>query len=167
MWIENGTKVVTAHGDGRLRIRDAVTGSLVRETTIAGRPTALAAGHDSSECVVGTAEGKLFVMSLPSLDLRELVAGSRSIDPHATEISAVAVSPDGRWLAAVRHRQVSVWDLKTNEFLLDLPPQDAPIFNLGFDPSGKKLVVTGREENVTVWDWQRMLDELGKFGLAK
>jgi WD40 repeat protein len=167
MWLENGANLLTAHADGTLRIRNVTTGSPVRETTIGGRPTVLAPGRDSSECVIGTAEGNLFVVTLPSFALRELVTEKKSIEPEATAVSAIALSPDGRHLAAARQRQVSIWDLATGEMLLDLPPQDAPIYNLGFDPSGAKLVVTGREEQVTLWDWQRMLDELAKMGLAQ
>ncbi len=73
-------------------------------------------------------------------------------------MNAVALSPDGRWLAACGGPEVMVWDLRE-------PPGSAPLLlkghrldvkNLLFTPAGDRLITTGSDRTIRFWnapDW--------------
>ncbi len=69
-----------------------------------------------------------------------------------------AVSPDGRHLASAgRERGITLWDLTTGERLAALEGHQHPVFALGFDASGQRLVsaASGKEAlktEVKLWD---------------
>jgi WD40 repeat protein/serine/threonine protein kinase len=58
-------------------------------------------------------------------------------DPHT-----LALSPDGRRLAAARTRStvIDLWDLQTGERLSTLPPHERQLLSVIFDPSGERLL---------------------------
>ncbi|MFZ4641085.1 MAG: AAA family ATPase [Nodosilinea sp.] len=76
--------------------------------------------------------------------------------PTDTEgLLALAVSPDGRYLACSRQDcSLSLWDIGRHRRHQMLPTLAAPIWTLQFSPSGTYLV-TGNETGLQVWNTQR------------
>jgi len=83
-----------------------------------------------------------------------------SITAHDTEVSAVAVTPDGAWLLTMGYdRSVKLWNLRTHEFkstLLKLAARRPPNHALAVSTDGKFAAATDGL-TVTIWEtsnWQ-------------
>lgn len=86
---------------------------------------------------------------------------------HKYELSALAISPDGRWLASVagdsdrggfRPGDVLVWDLQARQGVATLPFK-YPAETVAFSPDGQLLAVGGGYEDkgeVLIWQFNRI-----------
>ena len=86
-----------------------------------------------------------------------------TLETKRTGVSALAFSPDGRWLAAgSRSGTIQVWDTQiTNALPMTLPGHEAPIRGLAFTPDGTTLVSGSADRVVTLWHvepgWKKRL----------
>jgi WD40 repeat protein len=90
----------------------------------------------------------------PLKGLPKVTPGAPATDP----VSAVVYSPDGRWLAAGRGREVRVFDAATGKPVMTLADHPGPITAIRFTPDGQTLIATGGRPGqfgaVTIWDVQ-------------
>jgi WD40 repeat protein len=101
--------------------------------------------------VTGADDGKMRVWDLadPSKLPRKPVL--EPTDAHASGITAVAVSPDGKFAATAAGREVFIWDLAAGKKLYALPElhRDA-ITALSFTPQ-TQLVTVSKDRTLKVW----------------
>jgi WD40 repeat protein len=72
---------------------------------------------------------------------------------YQRDFTRLAVAPDGRTLATVRHdHSIQLWDLATGKELLRLPGHEVPVGGLAFSPDGKRLVTGHWDSTILVWD---------------
>ncbi len=72
-------------------------------------------------------------------------------------VRRVALSPDGRWLAAgAERRGIHLWDLQTGDSTL-LDCDDTP-WALQFSPDGRRLAAAGFNLGARIWDLQRRME---------
>ena len=88
--------------------------------------------------------------------------------PAAEAVTAMAISPDGRLLAAGVGRQVEVYAVGTKTPAATLGGHPGPVTAVRFTPDGTAMVAAGGRPglfgSVTVWDvaqWRKRLDLLG------
>jgi WD40 repeat protein/tRNA A-37 threonylcarbamoyl transferase component Bud32 len=98
--------------------------------------------------VMASPDGRFFAAREANgrLTLRDAMSGeiTRTISVDLTDARALAVSPDGRRLAAAAPNQVFVWDLKDERAPRVYPDDEQPPDRLVFSPCGSTLVaVTG------------------------
>lgn len=76
-------------------------------------------------------------------------------EAHTGEVSALAVSPDGRWIAAGSGRSgpIRIWDSATSAEAGQIEGHQERVCGLAFDPEGKYLVSTATDGLIKVWDF--------------
>ena len=74
-----------------------------------------------------------------------------------TDVSAIAVSPDGRTLAAalLRPQEIGLLDLRTQQQLMRFECDAQWIRSVEFSPDGRRLVAAGAGANGegVMWEW--------------
>lgn len=75
---------------------------------------------------------------------------------HTSFVTAIAYSPDRKWVAsaAARGAMVYVWDARSSRLLRTFPEHgDSPFYTfLHFTPDSKRLLVIGNDNAVRIWD---------------
>ena len=76
---------------------------------------------------------------------------------HAGPVTALACSPNGRWIvAAGEDAAIVVWDIALGQRLKRMRGHGkGPIYSLAFSMQGEVLVSCGADCTVRVWDMQR------------
>lgn len=67
-------------------------------------------------------------------------------------VSAVAVSPDGRWMAVGAGSKIAVWDLQQKKRAQTLSGHAATVSSLQFTPDNARLVSAGQDKTVRIWN---------------
>jgi WD40 repeat protein/tRNA A-37 threonylcarbamoyl transferase component Bud32 len=158
----DGKRLATGSYDRTVRVWDAETareeiclkGHLGSVSAVVFHPdgkrlaTAGADGHVRLWDLAGEREVRGFLLAAPAL--------------------AVAVSPDGKWLAGGSEGRLKVWDLEAGREVLTLAEQGALISGLAFSPDGKWLAGAGGQgKDVKVWNvptWQEAFTLTGNRG---
>jgi WD40 repeat protein/serine/threonine protein kinase len=145
VYSNDGTRIITAGGDGTVRIWDAASGML-----------ALALTHDRKKPRYGAVavlpDGKL----VAAIDIKGEVAhvwdtatGSllAELRNDASDFFSLAFSADGRWLATGGGNDVRVFDVRTWAQVLTLDGQR----RLSWDPTGPRLLTGSADGDVAIW----------------
>jgi WD40 repeat protein len=98
-------------------------------------------GTDASIRIVDAENGRA-AGSLPAAE-----------DP-ATGVSAVRISPDGKFAASAgyRERRVKLWDLASLREIALLPAHGLWITGLAFSPNSQSLAAGNQDSTITLWD---------------
>lgn len=146
--LDGDARLVAIAGEGMLTIRDLVSGHSIEAERPALRLSAVAVDPATTHLAFGIAAGVVAVLELPGGDLRWLHG-------HTDQVTALAFSADGRWLAsASRDKTTRLWDVGTGKGVraLEHPgPVNAVVFLT--DSSSENRLVTGSEDgSVRVWE---------------
>jgi WD40 repeat protein len=149
-----------AVGNDDLRVWDAETGKRITPQYPSGRSGSRSVTFtpDGRHVVVGYDEGWVALLTVQG----EKVAERQS---HEGEVTALAASPDGRFVvSAADDRVVSVWDPKTLTRLAHWVAADAKITAAAFAPDSRTLAVGDAKGVIQVLDVPAVLDELAGLG---
>jgi WD40 repeat protein len=147
-----------------LVVRDAETWEPVltrKDPAVYGRYAVFTA--DSKALVVGTKEG-VAVLEVPSGSER------RTYGPLAEPPLSVAVSRDGRWIAAspsagAAGTTVHIWDAATGAEVHVIPQTAGEdVTSLSFSPDGRRLASAGFDAKVKLWDTETGVELLTLTG---
>jgi len=88
------------------------------------------------------------------IDFWEVAAGSKKYELAATNSpNSVAISPDGRWLAAGgMNGQLILWSLATGEVAASTKPHSGWLLGLAFSPDSQVLATGGGDQLIALWD---------------
>ncbi len=149
LWAFSGDARVLASASDDLTIWDASSGQVltaIRQeswvSALAFHPDAgfVATGHDDGTIRYWDAAGHHLVFDKP-------------LRLHTKAISALAISRDGKWLAAAgEDKLVSVWDLATGERVCQCVGHTDRVPALAWHPDGVHLVSAGWDTTARVWD---------------
>lgn len=149
----DGNRVLTAGGDGILRIRDAATGETVRELGDAkARTSVLAVSFGRrDQLIAGSVTGRegnrmRLWNERASLPLKEFAASGY--------VYTAALSSDGeRLLSAGRDTAAVIWDSRSGRVLRTLP-HPKPLWGAALSHDGR-FVATASEDGIgRIWDWR-------------
>ncbi|MBL7745248.1 MAG: caspase family protein [Chitinophagaceae bacterium] len=73
---------------------------------------------------------------------------------HATPISGVCFSPDGRLVVTIgeEEKNVKIWETETGNLIKTIDAHAEKITSVSFSPDGKYLLTTGHDQTARVWD---------------
>jgi WD40 repeat protein/serine/threonine protein kinase len=140
----DGTSIITAAGDGTVRIWDAANGTLARELSHdrKTRYGAVAASPDGRRVAAIDVKGK--VAHVWDTATGALLA---ELPNDAMGFFTIAFSADGRWLATSGGNDVRVFDVRSWTNVRTLPRQG----RLSWDPTGPRLLTGSSEGDVSIW----------------
>lgn len=114
-------------------------------------PTSIAMAPGAGEIAVGSKEGKIYIYGITGDELTE----TKVIEGHRGEVTSVAYSPDGKYLAAGdTAREVMVWQTGGDwdaEVKGLWQFHTARVTCLAWSPNGVYLASAGVDENVFIW----------------
>lgn len=105
-----------------------------------------ARGSDSTLYKIDTASGKILERLLPS-------KSNKSTFGHSS-VQAVAVSPDGKLVAAIIFQTVFVWECETRRQVFKLEPQHKIESGLVFSPDSRFLATSDARQGGTIKIWR-------------
>jgi general transcriptional corepressor TUP1 len=80
------------------------------------------------------------------------VFGSESGGP-SDGVTSVALSPDGRYLAAGSlDKVVRMWDTETSQLLDRFEGHSDSVYSIAFSPDGKNVISGSLDKNIMLWD---------------
>lgn len=160
-FVDRDSKLLLADSTGLVVLGDAASGGRLRQIAIPGGLGRFAVTPDERRLMIGGADGALRIVTVPDLKLGQTVEKA-----HEGEIQAMAMSPNGRWLATGgADRRVVLWDAGTWQRLFTFPPHNAPILNVAFDSSGQYLGISEAQRDVTLWNLKLVRPQLVGLGL--
>jgi len=143
----DGARLITAGGDGTVRIWDATSGTLVRELKHDGRRLryyVVALSPDGT--IVAAVDTTGEIAHVWDADTGAPLAELRN---DAAAFPSLAFSADGRWLAASGGDDVRVFDVQTWAQVLTIA--GPRIHSLSFDPTGPRLVTGSTGGDAAIW----------------
>ncbi len=145
----DGKMFATGARAGKIQLRDAATGSVVRDLADLPNPhiiLSLAFSRDGKTLASASLMGH---MALWDVSTGSLV---RTIQGHSKAIYDVAFSPDGVHLASASwDGTVRLWEISRDQEARTLLIKDAPRA-VAFGPDGSYLVTAGKDGAITIWD---------------
>jgi WD40 repeat protein len=130
--------------DDALRVWDAETGKELRVWKVTAGSAALT--PDGRTMIAGCADGRI---------RRFDVGADRELPPlklHTGSVNAVAASPNGRTIASADSDAIILWDLATGRERKRFTPDHGATAALAFTADGRRLVSTGPDGTILIWD---------------
>jgi WD40 repeat protein len=152
--------IVSAGLDGFVLVRDPNIGNVKDQPAIShslphpvpARAVACTPPSAKSVLVVtGANDGKVRIWDL--IDLAKLPTEPKFVpaDYHTAAVTALAISPDGKYAASAAGREVFIWDLLAGKRLYSLPPEHRDsVTSLSFTPQGT-LITAAKDRTMKVW----------------
>jgi WD40 repeat protein len=142
----DGSKLLTATDDGKVRVWSAFTGQRLGEP-IDERDQILGASFTpNGHILLGTSTGLLRSWTSPTV----LPIGNTM--HHDKAVQALALSPDEKIvLSGAADHQTRLWNLSTSRLIGNPMPNEAPVVGTAFAPDGKYFL-TAAANRATVWE---------------
>jgi WD40 repeat protein len=146
----DGTTIATVHEDGRVALRSGALGaSLPRVLGYRGAAQAVAFSPDSQVLAIG---GKATGVMLWGV---RTAGAERPLEIRIRETNALALSPDGRTLAATSFLsdEIILWDVAAGRERARLRGHASNVDSFAFAPDGRFLASGGcSERTIFIWD---------------
>jgi len=147
----DGLRLFAAFSDGSVSLHEAMTGKTLWDSLKMNRKcTAAVWSEDGRRIAVATADG--------AIELIDATSGRRVWHPKSdlqhelVYVTALAISPDGRWLAAGGlSTRCLVWDVTAPDVVRKLSGHDGLVRAIAFSPHAESLFTGGLDGTVREW----------------
>jgi eukaryotic-like serine/threonine-protein kinase len=131
---------------GTLQVWDLSTSKSIWQTNQAGKVRAVAYTPDGTR-IVATADRDIRVWNA------DRPAVALTMTGHEDDVTALSVSPDGRWIASGSNdRTVRLWSVATGRLAAVLVGHNASVGAVAFSPDSARLVSGGGDHTLRLWD---------------
>jgi RNA polymerase sigma factor (sigma-70 family) len=151
---------LAAASAGGVRLFDANSGAEKFDSRHTGSVDVLAFAPDGKTLYTGSADR--------TMRQWEVISGKhlRVFDEHLAGVTALAASPDGKWIASAgsnnRPNVIRLWDAASGQFVRQLRGHESVVHSLSFSPESKALA-SAADDGVRVW-WAQSGEEVGNSG---
>jgi WD40 repeat protein len=143
----DGATLLTASEDGTCRLWERATGKEVAVWPVGQPVNCLAAAPDGKALFAGTRAGSVCVYDLAAR--KEL---RRFDNPEKKEVLGLALSPDGRWLAAGdAGERLHVFAAATGKPAAVFEGHTGPVLSAAFTREGGRLASCSEDQTVRLW----------------
>ncbi len=144
----DGKQIYASTGAGaKILVYDLETGKKTGELDLAkdGKSTQLAMTPDGKFLVAGTTGTKFIVWDLST--------GKRTYTspPQSAQVTAVAISADGRFVAMSVEGEVELWDLQLQQKVRSFLGHARGVNKLVFTPNDKRLISASADGTTRIW----------------
>ncbi|GJJ13058.1 hypothetical protein Clacol_007307 [Clathrus columnatus] len=147
----DGKWIVSGSHDETIRIWDANTGQVVRESLQGhtGAVTGVAMSRDG-KCIASSAEDNHII-------IWDVITNKPLLDPlhgHEEVVTTVAFSPCGQVLiSGSRDKTLRMWERATGQCIKVITGHTDHVMAIAFSPDGAQFVSCSRDKTVRVWDF--------------
>lgn len=152
-------RVLTAGDSGAIHTWDAEDGDPFDVYRWTGHPVRQLAAADERGTIFAMTPGQAFSFELGDRWVLEGVLGTGDASsPLVDRVTALAFSPDGRWLASgggepSRSGEIKIWDVQERRLVKDLPEVHSDtVLGLAFSPDGRYLASGATDKFARVVD---------------
>lgn len=144
----DGTRVVSADGDGEIKQWDAVTGREIDTFGVdRGRVLSLAVNADGTRIASAGDDKAVVVRDALTRDILHECRG------HLGPINGVAFHPADHRIASVSEdKTVKIWDTDSGREILTITGHTAAVKGVAFSPDGEQLASVSMDRSIRIWD---------------
>jgi len=143
----DGRRLVSAGGDGLVKVWDTATGSEVMSLPHHPCVHTVAYSPDGKHIASGGIDGIVKIWDAAT------GAGVMTLYGHKDWLWSVAFSPDGSRIASgARDNTVKVWDVDSGAELMTCRGHKAEVWSIVFSPDGKRIVSGDGDRTIRIWD---------------
>ena len=131
----------------------------VAKVAVSWSPTSVALSADGQSAAVGGEDQKVHIFKIAGDTLTEATA----LAGHTREVSAVAYSPDGKFLAsACKNRSIILWDAKTHAQIVNGQWcfHTSTVNSLAFSPDSIFLASASLDQDIYIWNPAKVMQKL-------
>jgi len=143
----DGTRLASVGETGTLRLWALPDAQLLHTWTANANLLSVALSAADPSLITGSVKGEVTVWSLTEFDQ------SFQLHSHQDAVSAIALSPDGQWLATgSRDREIHLWNWRAEpKPRLAILRHDWAICALTFTPDSTTLISSGADATIRLW----------------
>jgi WD40 repeat protein len=141
----DGQKVISASRDRTVKIWDADTGAELQSLSGNASPVlSISIAHDGNRFVSGSADGEIRIWDRDGQE-------QRTLSRQTGAVPSVAISADGRRVAAAMMSTARIWDVETGK-VVTLAGHDDMVYCVAISPDGQHVVTGSFDQTLKVWD---------------
>lgn len=136
-----------------IQIWDVVSGTYLR--TLSGPSAKVIRVLDGKEFAYSP-DGKLVAISIDTtIKIWNVETGAclRTLHGHNAPVSALAYSPDRRWLASgSRDKTIKIWEPESGDCIITMDEHKDGVASIAYSPDGKSLASGSDDQTIMVWE---------------
>jgi WD40 repeat protein/transcriptional regulator with XRE-family HTH domain len=151
----NGQRLLSAHRVGTAKLWDMGTGKVIQTLYHTGSVFDVTFNPKGTRFATTSQDGTIKIWST--------VAGQELLTLYGNEsgVVAAAFSPDDSYLATANGAEVKVWEVSPtgSQEWFDIYEHDGEVTGLAYSPDGRRIVTTGSDGQIVVWDAQSGVEQ--------
>ena len=147
---ESGTKVITTHDDGTLRIWDTISGKELKKIKVGeSAPLLLASGEQNAIVPIG----KWDEQKLKLFDLKTGKELRTFYEEFESKFEAIALNPNGKkFITGNSAGEIALWNFDKEKAVREFDIGYSGDDSIAFSPDGKTFAVGGDNQNLYMFD---------------